>query len=61
MIAAYFVLLLIQAGDPFSASREKMVKEQIEARGIRDRKLKRITHYRSAMVLPFRSPSSPLG
>jgi len=32
------VLLLIQAGDAFSTPREKMVREQIEARGIRDRK-----------------------
>ena len=38
MVAACVVLLLIQAGDAFSTPREKMVREQIEARGIRDRK-----------------------
>ena len=29
-------LLLLQAGDPFSAAREEMVSRQIEGRGIRD-------------------------
>ncbi len=35
-IAACTVLLLIRAGDALSTPREKMVSEQIEARGIRD-------------------------
>lgn len=38
MVAACVVLLLMQARDAFSTPREKMVREQIEARGIRDRK-----------------------
>jgi protein-L-isoaspartate(D-aspartate) O-methyltransferase len=36
IIAACALLLLIWAGDAFSTPREKMVREQIEARGIRD-------------------------
>jgi protein-L-isoaspartate(D-aspartate) O-methyltransferase len=42
MIVACVVLLLMQLGDPFSSSREKMVKEQIEARGIRDNNVLRV-------------------
>src|SRR5437868_2303093 len=33
---ACFLLFLTPAADPFSSAREKMVKEQIESRGIRD-------------------------
>jgi protein-L-isoaspartate(D-aspartate) O-methyltransferase len=42
MIFACAVLLLIQFEDPFSSPREKMVKEQIEARGIRDNNILRV-------------------
>jgi protein-L-isoaspartate(D-aspartate) O-methyltransferase len=42
MIVACAVLLLIQFEDPFSSVREKMVKEQIEARGIRDKNVLRV-------------------
>jgi protein-L-isoaspartate(D-aspartate) O-methyltransferase len=42
MIVACAVLLLIQFEDPFSSPREKMVKEQIEARGIRDNNILRV-------------------
>ncbi|HEY7305440.1 MAG TPA: protein-L-isoaspartate(D-aspartate) O-methyltransferase [Bryobacteraceae bacterium] len=38
-VAACALFLLIQAGDPFPGAREQMVKEQIEARGIRDERL----------------------
>src|SRR2546430_17366734 len=33
---ACLLSFLTQAADPFSSAREKMVKEQIESRGIRD-------------------------
>jgi hypothetical protein len=42
MIIACAVLLLIQFDDPFSSPREKMVKEQIEGRGIRDKNILRV-------------------
>jgi protein-L-isoaspartate(D-aspartate) O-methyltransferase len=42
MIFACAVLLLIQFEDPFSSPREKMVEEQIEARGIRDNNILRV-------------------
>ncbi len=41
MIATSAMLLLIRAGDAFSNPRKKMVREQIEARGIRDGKVLR--------------------
>src|SRR4051812_11199828 len=37
--AACILLLLLPPGDPFSRERERMVREQLEARGIRDNKL----------------------
>jgi protein-L-isoaspartate(D-aspartate) O-methyltransferase len=42
MTAACVLLLLLQAGDPFSGAREQMVKEQIADRGIRDEKVLRV-------------------
>jgi protein-L-isoaspartate(D-aspartate) O-methyltransferase len=42
MLVAYAVLLLIQLADPFSSLREKMVREQIEARGVRDKNVLRV-------------------
>lgn len=42
IVAACALFLLIQRGDLFSRAREKMVKEQIEARGIRDRNVLRV-------------------
>jgi protein-L-isoaspartate(D-aspartate) O-methyltransferase len=42
MIVACAVLLLVHFEDPFSSPREKMVKEQIEARGIRDNNILRV-------------------
>jgi protein-L-isoaspartate(D-aspartate) O-methyltransferase len=42
MVIACAVLLLIQLADPFSSLREKMVREQIEARGIRDKNVLRV-------------------
>jgi protein-L-isoaspartate(D-aspartate) O-methyltransferase len=42
MLVACVLFLLLQAGDPFSGARAQMVKEQIEARGIRDENVLRI-------------------
>jgi protein-L-isoaspartate(D-aspartate) O-methyltransferase len=42
MIVACALVLLMQFGDPFSGSRGKMVREQIEARGIRDNNVLRV-------------------
>jgi protein-L-isoaspartate(D-aspartate) O-methyltransferase len=42
IILACVLFLLLQAGDIFSNAREQMVKEQIEARGIRDKNILRV-------------------
>jgi protein-L-isoaspartate(D-aspartate) O-methyltransferase len=42
MIVASVLFLLLQAGDPFSGARVQMVKEQIEARGVKDENVLRI-------------------
>jgi protein-L-isoaspartate(D-aspartate) O-methyltransferase len=42
MIIGCALLLLIQLASPFSSLREKMVSEQIEARGIRDKNVLRV-------------------
>jgi protein-L-isoaspartate(D-aspartate) O-methyltransferase len=42
MIVACILFLLLEAGDPFSGVREQMVREQIEARGIRDENVLRV-------------------